>query len=133
MRKILIVTHGLYAHGLRDTLTMFGFNTNVEALCLDDKGIEVLKEKFNTELQIADEALVFVDIEGGSPYQLAATAKLEGYPLELVTGVNLPMVLEAAVSGENLSLLETAQKAVATGNKGISLFELATASNEDDE
>ena len=64
--------------------------------------------------------LVLTDMFGGTPANLALTFLDE--KLEVVTGVNLPMVLKlASARAENLSLHATAELLTGYGQKNITL------------
>jgi mannose PTS system EIIA component len=65
--------------------------------------------------------LVLTDMLGGSPANLALTF-LDASRIEVVTGVNLPMLLKLSTCrGEGRTLEETAQLITAYGAKNITL------------
>jgi PTS system mannose-specific IIA component len=67
-----------------------------------------------------DGVLVLTDMFGGTPANLALTFLDDG--LEVVTGVNLPMVLKLATArAEGLTLAEAAELVTAHGQKNITL------------
>ncbi|GAO03405.1 PTS sugar transporter subunit IIA [Anaeromyxobacter sp. PSR-1] len=67
-----------------------------------------------------DGVLVLTDMFGGTPANLALT--FLGDKLEVVTGVNLPMIMKLATArGEDVSLHSVAELVTAYGQKNITL------------
>jgi PTS system mannose-specific IIA component len=64
--------------------------------------------------------LVLTDMFGGTPNNISLTMWEEG-KVEIVTGVNLPMVIKALTSREKLSLTELASQVYAAGREAISV------------
>ena len=110
MIGILIVTHGNFGTellksaeliiGKQDNVKTLGLNhgDNVEELC--DRVCESIKE-----LDSGDGVLVFTDLFGGSPSNVVAR-NMEHLNFYSLTGVNLPMLIEALDSRDNIELEE---------------------------
>ena len=64
--------------------------------------------------------LLLTDMFGGTPSNLSFSF-LKEEMVEVLTGVNLPMVVEAAQNRERLSLNELGEKAQEAGTRGITL------------
>jgi len=64
------------------------------------------------------EILCFVDIPGGSPAR-AVTARSEEGRIEVLSGVNLPMLLEILVERGAATLQQLRDKALSAGSDGI--------------
>jgi len=62
--------------------------------------------------------LIFVDMFGGTPSNLSLSLLDKG-KTEIVTGVNLPMIVEAAHSSQAASFNELAINITSVGQKGI--------------
>ena len=70
-------------------------------------------------LQIEDEkTLVLIDLTGGTPYNVAAR-QVPRENVECVTGVNLPMVLEALMSRDDASLPGLAESVAQAGKESV--------------
>ncbi len=84
---------------------------------------EELLKKIAEEIKSLDRGkgvLVLTDMFGGTPSNLSFSfLKEEG--VEVLTGVNLPMVVEVAQNRERLTLSELGEKAQEAGTKGIAL------------
>lgn len=132
--KIILTSHGDLCQGMLSTLKMFASVDEVCAVSLDDRGIESFSERFTQLVDTSDECLIITDIEGGSPYQTALRLKLENdKKIEILSGMNLPMVIEA-VLGVNYNTIEQLRdKALDSGKQGINTFVNKVNINEDDE
>ena len=64
--------------------------------------------------------LILTDMFGGTPTNIAAMFLAEN-EVEIVTGVNLPMVIKLATQNENISLNDLAKDIYAAGRDGIYL------------
>ena len=63
--------------------------------------------------------LVFVDLLGGTPFNQAMMISQEIDGVEVVTGANLPMLLELVLTRDGSTLEELAGQAVEIGQMGI--------------
>lgn len=130
MTGILIVTHGEMANGLMDSLSLImGEQEACQTLGLkhgDDIG--EFNEKIQAgicQLDTGDGVLVLVDLFSASPYNQAALSfnQLKDHRYRLVSGVNLPMIIEAFNQRMIGSDLETMyQAAMTAGKDGIKEF-----------
>lgn len=64
--------------------------------------------------------LLMTDMFGGAPTDIASMF-LDNSEIEVVTGVNLPMILKLAVQTEGETLAEVARRVYAAGQDGIHL------------
>jgi PTS system mannose-specific IIA component len=70
------------------------------------------------ELNTPDGTVILVDMFGGTPSNLSLSLLSRG-TIEIITGVNLPMIIEAAGSSHRVSLAELISMLTATGQRGI--------------
>jgi PTS system mannose-specific IIA component len=94
----LIVTHGQLAHELlKAAQTIEGNLEGIEAVPLDwSDTVEEAREKIREALErIGDSrgVIIFTDMFGGTPSNISLSF-LERNRIEIVTGVNLPMVVK---------------------------------------
>src|SRR6185503_12859416 len=100
MVQVLILSHGALAHALVDTAErIVGRLADVQALSLDwDEPRESLLGRLHDVIVSIDEGegvLILTDLFGDTPSNLAL-GLIEPGRVEVVTGVNLPMVLRLA-------------------------------------
>jgi len=134
MVGMLIVTHGRLGEGLLDAMQMIaGPQEKVDFVSLKEgDSIDELKERILSAVKMLDDGsgvLVFVDMFGASPSNAAAYLLNEN--VEVITGVNLPMLLEIVSFRESSSLQELSANAMAAGVESIkNLTQLLRASLE---
>ncbi|HIX90714.1 MAG TPA: PTS fructose transporter subunit IIA [Candidatus Agathobaculum pullicola] len=125
MGKVIILTHGELAKSLYESTGMFiADRTGLEALGL---GIDI--EAFRTSLRktLLEDAeqdfLILADLFGGTPFNIAASliseVKEQGKKMEVITGVNLPMLLEIVPLISEMSCQELKKIALEVGTEGI--------------
>lgn len=123
MNKVILATHGNLAMGMSDTLQMLaGDISDLLIVNIDEQGQSVFEEKIETILNDinSDPILVLTDINGGSPFQTFMKFKLiNDLNMEIVAGVNLPMILDVYLSRGTVSLEELKCKAIDTGKSGV--------------
>lgn len=134
MVGMLIVTHGRLGEGLLDAMQMIaGPQEKVDFVSLKEgDSIDELKERILNTVKMLDDGsgvLVFVDMFGASPSNAAAYLLNEN--VEVITGVNLPMLLEIVSFRESSSLQELSANAMTAGVESIkNLTQLLRASLE---
>jgi fructoselysine and glucoselysine-specific PTS system IIA component len=135
MRKIVIATHSMMAKGLKDTLEfIIGPQKSLLAITAyidSDYSINQEIEQLFSDLAPDDELIVTVDLLGGSVSN-ALSEQIGKDNFYLISGVNLPLLLELCLSGEQ-DTKKLIQKAMNSGNEGIVLVnELLEKTEEDD-
>lgn len=125
MKKIggVIVTHGQLANELLAAAeTVVGDISHVAAVSIgwhDD--VEMAQDQVKRAILSASSGsgvLVMTDMFGGTPTNIAAMFLKDG-EVEIVTGVNLPMVIKLASNTKDLSLSELAGEVEAQGKQSI--------------
>lgn len=125
MIPFVIVTHGKMAPGLLDAVRMItGIEEGLYAVSLNEEDdVEGLMGRIDDCLESLDPlqgAMLFVDLYGASPFNASARLALSSSrDIEVITGVNLPMLVELVMQREDLSLSELAEMAVEVGPEGI--------------
>ena len=125
MKKIggVIVSHGQLANELLAAAeTVVGDISHVTAVSIgwhDD--VEMAQDQVERAIaSVSDGAgvLVMTDMFGGTPTNIAAMF-LKDDEVDIVTGVNLPMVLKLASNNKDLSLSELAREVESQGKQSI--------------
>ena len=124
MTGILIVSHGDTAPSLLALANMIvGEVPYAETVSFDPtEGMEDLEAHVDaalSKLQETDWVLALADIPGGSPANVLGKKVLQSGRIELLTGVNAPMLLEAVLSRAHCSREELLEKAFHAGREGI--------------
>lgn len=120
----LIVTHGNLAHELLNAARQIEADVaGIEAVPLDwSDTVDVAREKIGEALRRvgADrDVIIFTDMFGGTPSNISLSFLEKGH-VEVVTGVNLPMVVKfAMVKQESKDLLTVAHMITEKGSKAI--------------
>ena len=125
MVGLLLISHGAMAEGMLDAARMIvGSMEAVAAVSLkEEDAVEDLMERIEAALQEVDQGdgtLLMVDAFGASPFNASARLALSRKDnLEVITGMNLPMLLELAVMREGQDLAALIQIALEAGTSGI--------------
>jgi PTS system mannose-specific IIA component len=130
----IIVSHGRLAEELLNALTIIlGEAPNIEAISIgwyDD--VEDSKKKINQSLKRVDQksgAVVFTDMFGGTPSNLSFSF-LKDNQVEIITGVNLPMLIKFVSLQRSNNLREVAKKVVEQGKRNIHLASALLSSKQ---
>lgn len=121
----IIVSHGKLAEELLNALTIIlGEVVNIEAISIgwyDD--VEESKKKVNQSLKRVNQkngVVLFTDMFGGTPSNLSFSF-LKDNQVEIITGVNLPMLIKFVSLQRSNNIKEVAKKVVEQGKKNIHL------------
>lgn len=104
MVGIVVISHGKMCEGIVDSLSMVAGNVDqLEVVSLKpgmtpDGYMEMLKTAVN-KVNTGTGAVVFTDILGGTPFNTAIQLTREE-DLGIVTGMNLPMLIEVVLNRE---------------------------------
>lgn len=127
MVSIVIATHGGMAKELLRTAEMIvGNQENIAVIDFEpEDGNSKLKDKYTKAIENLnlEEGLIFlVDLFGGSPFNVASQIAVEGNKMDVVTGVNVPMLLEVLVSRLTGTREEVVTLANTSGVEGIKVL-----------
>jgi len=121
----IIVSHGKLAEELLNALTIIlGEAPNIESISIgwyDD--VDDSKKKINMSLKRVDQkngVIIFTDMFGGTPSNLSFSF-LKDSQVEIITGVNLPMLIKFVSLQRSNDLKDVARKVVEQGKKNIHL------------
>lgn len=128
MVGIVLATHGKFAEGIKMSGEMvFGKQEDVEAVTLmPEMGPDDFKAALEgavAKLSDQNEVLILADLWGGTPFNQSSGLLAEHDTWAIVTGLNLPMLIEALASrsGE-MTAHELAKKMFVEGKKGIRIL-----------
>jgi mannose PTS system EIIA component len=125
MIGILIVSHGKLADALISSVqSLVGNLEKIKGVPIWSKDREVeVKHRIQKEIAEVDDGdgvVILTDILGGTPTNLSLSF-LEDEKVEVVTGVNIPMLLTLASYRKGRSLTEIGSLVKRSGRRGIIL------------
>ena len=125
MVGVIVVTHGQLARELILIAEfIIGKVVGIEAVTTDPKmSVDEIKEGISQAIKKVDKGngvLILTDMFGGTPSNISLSF-LEDKKVEILSGVNLPMLLKVATNQEKQSLSEMAEVIKSYGQKNISL------------
>ncbi len=135
---IIIGTHGESARELLKSAEMIiGKQENVEYITfVPGENTDTLIAKYTEKLNLIDssEGVIFmVDLFGGSPYNASSTIALPEENMDVVTGVNIPMLLETLSMRAGANVSDLVDTAIRAGSEGVkSLKQTLPKTNENE-
>ncbi len=125
MIGVLIITHAnLGSELIRAAEMIKGDIKGITSVSLNEtKGVEDIKKEITSAIKKADSGkgvLIMTDLFGGTPSNISLSF-LKKEKVEVVTGVNLPMLLKISDIREEKKLTEFADLIKAYGKKNIYL------------
>lgn len=125
MIGVVLVTHGRLAEEFVAALEhVVGPQEQMISICIESDGdIETCRSEILTAVSDADKGdgvILLTDMFGGTPSNLAISVMEQGN-VEVVAGINLPMLIKLATSRDGHSLAEVAICAQEAGRKYINV------------
>jgi len=126
MTGILIVTHGNLGATLIDTLEMIMGKPqeNLISISIDiQQDPDNLRKRIKKGIQQVrsdNGVIILTDMFGGTPSNLSYSFLEEGQ-VEVISGVNLPILMKAVDSREKMSMEQLTAALIAHGKRSISL------------
>ena len=125
MIGIVVVSHGKLARELMAaTEHVVGEQSSFRAISIEpDDDMEARRSQIRETVKACDKGqggIILTDMFGGTPSNLAISAMKDG-KIEVIAGVNLPMLIKLAEVRDHLTLAEAAEAASEAGRKYISI------------
>ncbi|MDD7909773.1 PTS sugar transporter subunit IIA [Pseudovibrio exalbescens] len=125
MIGLVLVTHGRLAEEFKSALEhVVGPQSGVSTICIgpDDDMEQRRQDILKSVEQVNDGSgvVLLTDMFGGTPSNLAISV-MNGTSIEVVAGVNLPMLIKLASVRNDLSLAQAVEEARNAGQKYISV------------
>ena len=122
MIGLVLVTHAGLAGALRASAEMIVGSLDVctaVEVAPNERADEIMSRVITAVAAVSnDGAIIMTDLFGGTPSNMAMSFLKEGQ-VEVLTGVNLPMVIEFCSKRERLPLAELATELQRCGREGI--------------
>lgn len=142
MIGLIVTGHGKFAEGIHDATEMIaGRQENYkkvlfkESMSLDSLK-EELKEQVDLLLETSEGVVILTDLKGGTPFNTSALLASEYDAIEIMSGINLPISIEAVMHAQMKgNPKELADYLTGVGKEGIDVpdFSVDQNSDEDDE
>ena len=124
MLSIILSGHGGFASGLEKAMKQI-LGEQEQFIAIDfpeTSSTALLTSQFEAAIGALDESegLVFLtDLLGGTPFRVASTMALEQPGREVITGINLQLLLEMVLERDGLSSKEFRLQALECGHRGL--------------
>lgn len=123
MIGLVIVTHGQLAQAFVEALEhVVGPRESIRAICINlQDNVDLHREnilKATEEVDSGEGVILLTDLFGGTPSNLAISA-LGVKPVEVIAGINLPMLVRLARLPEGTSLKDAVIQGQEAGRKYI--------------
>lgn len=141
MKYVVLVSHGKFAPGLHNALTMLVGEGREEILSTSlENGMSSTVYADNVRKCVSgitkeDEILLFGDLVGGSPLTTAANVIAEQGLMErtvMIGGMNLPLVLSAALTKDTMDISELVETLLDESREELKKFRISSEEVEDD-
>ena len=125
MIGLIIITNGNLALELKSAMEhIIGIQNNVAIFCITpDDDIDIQKKNIQKTIKEINEGngiIILTDMFGGTPSNLALNFLKPG-SIEIISGVNLPMLVKIGQSRDNDNILEVIQEGKVAAQKYISI------------
>lgn len=125
--EILLISHGQMAEGIKHTVKMLiGDVSDLHVITFGETmGIEELTEELSEFLTIhSEELLIFTDLKGGTPFNVASVLTHQKDDVKVFYGMNLPLIIEAYTTREFTNIEELTSKIEENVSDSIGFSEL---------
>ena len=124
MVGIIVVSHGNMAAGMLEATRMIvGEMEGIVAVGLQEAdAVENLMERITdaiSSVDTGDGVLILVDVFGASPFNASARLAMVRDKIEVISGMNLPMLLEIAIQQSEGDLDALVHTALDVGSSSI--------------
>lgn len=137
MRYVILVSHGKFANGLNDALSMLAGNReDILSIGLEngksvDEFVALFTEKVK-DISNDDEVILLGDIIGGSPLTNATNVLVnKGIKTVILGGMNLPLALTTVLMKDTVSLDEIADQVLEQARMAMQEFKIVEESEDD--
>lgn len=137
MKYVILVSHGKFANGLNDALSMLAGNReDILSVGLENgKSVDEFTALFTEKVKDIsndDEVILLGDIIGGSPLTNATNVLVnKGIKTVILGGMNLPLALTTVLMKDTVSLDEISDQVLEQARMAMQEFKIVEESEED--
>ena len=137
MIGFVLTGHGQFSVGLASAISMVAGDVPAfQTVPFEEESAatygEALRDAITTMRAETDGVLVFVDLLGGTPFNQAMMIAADVPDVEVVTGANLPMVVELVITRPGMDMEQLIAAALQAGRDGITHQQLSISVDEED-
>ncbi|MBO1304779.1 PTS mannose/fructose/sorbose family IIA subunit [Enterococcus sp. 669A] len=137
MNKVILVAHGKLAHEMKNSAEMiFGELPDFQSIeFLKEEGLDSVQQKVLAAMtEPAANYLVLTDLFCGTPYNASCAVAMKNSQrdIEVVSGMSLPIVLEAASMLQSHSLAEIVKHVTTVAVDTVKSFKDQQVEEEED-
>lgn len=141
MKKVILVSHGEFAQGLKSALEMFTGEQGKEVLAVGLKkgeSADHFGQRFAEAIDQLDESAEFIilaDIVGGSPLTTACNVLAQKERLNnaiVLGGMNFPMALNSVLFKDSLDGEKFVTRILGEATTAVQQFKFAVEDEDDD-
>lgn len=144
MKKLILVSHGSFADGLKTSLAMFAGDKIDQVMAVglkngadvDDLAVEFSRRLEEDNIDSGTGLIVLADIIGGSPLTTVCNVLEKRGLLDgavILGGMNLPMALNALVMKDVMSGDEFATTVLSEARNAVQEFRIGVSDDEEDD
>ncbi|MEG1046987.1 PTS galactosamine/N-acetylgalactosamine transporter subunit IIA [Carnobacterium sp.] len=128
MIGMILCGHGNFASGMYSAIKLIAGDQEDFATVDFSAGMssEELKEQLLVQIAKTENGngvVIFTDIPGGTPFNQAVLLSTENESVKIVSGTNLPLLLESSFN-RDISLTEFVSQALKSGAEGLKTFKI---------
>ncbi len=136
MVGVIICTHGNSAPELLKSAEMIcGKQENCQTVSFKEgESLEQLKSEISEKIsQLKGTVFCLTDLKGGTPFNTLVSLLKSNPEMEIITGVNIPMLLELFINRSQLEKEELLSGIMEAGKTGIYRYQDVEPSADDEE
>ncbi|WP_419513932.1 PTS sugar transporter subunit IIA [Lactobacillus kimbladii] len=136
MVGVIICTHGNSAPELLKSAEMIcGKQENCQTVSFKEgESLEQLKSEISEKIsQLKGTVFCLTDLKGGTPFNTLVSLLKSNPEMEIITGVNIPMLLELFINRSQLEKEELLSGITEAGKTGIYRYQDVEPSADDEE
>ena len=136
MVGVIICTHGNSAPELLKSAEMIcGKQENCQTVSFTEgESLEQLKSEISEKIsQLKGTVFCLTDLKGGTPFNTLVSLLKSNPEMEIITGVNIPMLLELFINRSQLKKEELLSGITEAGKTGIYRYQDVEPSADDEE
>lgn len=104
INNIVLISHGPLCEAMKVSLEMvMGKQDNIHTVSLlpDGDNLQFETDLLNTMKNLSGNTLIFADLLGGTPCNVALKNYLSNDSIEIITGMSLPIIMESIFATSN--------------------------------